>query len=413
MIIKLAPENPLNTNAGGTMNVTSGAPEVAPNQAPFQEKSMPESLKGQNVNLEEIESEVPNDVPKGEEAINKEGSEPVKVAKKDNNREEEVVAQPIAKSTIEKGKLSTLPETKKVEPVVPPIKAADTTTKVPEGQRDYSIFTPEEQKLVKAMNNQQFALVEKARKDVVAEKAKVAEQTAHIEKIRQGGLPDDWYNAQDSYMLHPDFRAAAQTQSKAAFEAEYYRNQLIAIEGGGKYRVINGYDKQGNPVFSEEFPATAEAKVNMSNFMQEAGRLANQYQGQMNQFAQGFNNYQKALYSKVDEIITSKFPWAKDPKDPRQERVTEFNNATPKEFHSHPSHKVAAHMWATIFDLAKQLDDANARAATGKTVAQIQAEVEPTVSSVASPDSGNTRSRGNGKFGPIKEFSLTDNVFAD
>lgn len=398
--------------AGGTMNVTPAAPDVSggrPSAAPFQmDGQMPDSLKNLTVDLGEIESEVPSTVPAEADSLNPEGV-----------KEATVVTQPattpvkpavaVTPPVLKPGELPKLPEIKQ------PVTVTPVTSTIPAkpGERDYSVFTEDEAKIAKKCPNEQFSLLYNSRKAERDATNKLTETSAKLAEREKGGIPGEWYNSPDAYLLHPDFQGIHANASKAQFEAEHYKQQAIAIENNQEWCIIKGYDNKGTPVFSEMYKPDASAKINVNNYMQTANQLAANHNAQMQQFAGGFKQYYTGLLNKVDTIVEQRWPWVKDAKDPRHVRAQEFDTATPKEFHNHPSHKVARLMWTTIFDLAKQVDDANARAATGKTVKEIQAEVEPTVNSTPSVSAGEMRRGAKGGKGAVTSFSVDDEVFKD
>lgn len=391
----LAPSKPAN----------AGNPNEVPTQ--FKEGKMPDSLKGQHISFDGSEPEITNE-PKKEVVKSADESKPDGEQDTADGLEfnKPIVKTPeqLAKEAPKKPELSKLPEIKTETTPEPAIK-----TTVPAGQRDYSIFTEAEKPLAKALNNQQFALLSATRQNEVKVKTELAEAKTKLDAIAKdpNAIPQEWHNHPEAYTLHPQFQAGYQVYQQAQFEADFYRQQLIKIENNEEFQTIRGYDKRtGQPVLSELQKPTANDKVNMQSFMSEATNIANTYKGELGKFQNGFKARYETAYNDVQRIVDERWPWHKDEKDPRQAKVKEFLSVVPPEFVNHPATRVAALMWQTIFDVAKQNDDLRAKLATGKTVQQIQSEVEPTVSSVASPG-GESRGKGNGKHpGKVATFDL-------
>lgn len=397
--------------ASSPASTPTSQPQTAtnPNNVPsqFKEGTMPSNMKGMQISFDGSDPDVSAVTPvKDDEAGVEFNKETQQTEAKETVPAKAKEQTPAAK---DKTKLAPFPEIKKE--VTPEVKSPtpEQTKEVPKGQRDYSIFTPEEQAVAKATSNQQFALIEKLKKDSIAtkEEAKVASTKLQELEANPNAIPKEWYNHPDAYVLHPQYQNAQILQNRAGFEAEHYKNQVIAIESGSDYVTVKGYNQSGNPVFSEPIKPDASAKVNCLNLMNTASTISQQYGGAISQLQQSFKNDYNNQLKVVEDIVADKWPWVKDTKDARHNTAKDFMNVMPQSFSTHPMTKVASLLYTTVFDLAKALDDARAQAATGKKVAEIQREVEPTVSSVASPDSGNTK-KGAGKNGkyPVAEFNL-------
>lgn len=375
-----------------TPEATEGATVVS--AAPPQEGAMPDSMKGKVISFDGSDPDVGNirEIIEQKE----DGTEITKpIAQPPTTKEAPVTEKAAAVAESKKeDKLPLLPEVKPLEPAK--VETTQTKKEIPKGERDYSIFSKEELPLVKATNNQQFALFESLKKDNAAKAVLVAEKEAKLKEIaaNPNAIPTEWYNHPEAYALHPQFREAYDTFNKAQFEANHYKEQLVAIEAGEDWRTIVGWNnKTGEPVFGEEQKADARAKINCQQYMTSAANIAQQYNAGLQNFQQNFRGHYEATNAKVQEIIKERWPWASDEKDPRQAQVREFIKHVPVEYASHPSTRVASLLWATVFDFAKVIDDLRAQLATGKTVKEIQSQVEPKLENATVPDEGVKKSQ--------------------
>ena len=390
-------------DGGGDRIVVSEKPATSErhpdNNPQFKEGSMPDSLKGQEIDFSGSEpdlkplsgdtTKIEDEVPAGDEAAQEFAQEKLK---KDE--------------PVKKGELPKLPEITPAEKKeVKPVDQQQTkpgekvVAEIPKGARDYSIFSPEEQKLFKATNNQTFAAIEALKKNELKLKADFESTTKKLSEIaaNPNAIPTDWYNSPDAYILHPEFQQTLGTLNKAQTEAQFYQQQLVAIESGEEFQVIRGYNsKTGEMVLSDPIKPTPQAKVGVADLMNKASNLASQYQAQANQFQNNFKQRYQQAVSYTEKVLEERWPWHKDPNDPRQLRVKEFYTAVPLEFQNHPCTRIAAHMWQTIFELADRIKQGEGKQAVAATVKKIQEEVEPAVSSVASPGGERTARRNSG-----------------
>lgn len=134
-----------------------------------------------------------------------------------------------------------------------------------------------------------------------------------LKKQVETGIPPSYLNHPDAFVLLPEYAQTTQVANKARFEANHYRQQLIAIKSDQPWRVIEGY-KNGQPVYSDPYKPTAEAEADILNAMQSANSAAYQAEEKVGKLQAGFKGeYDKSAKLIKDEVAKN-FPLLADEK---------------------------------------------------------------------------------------------------
>lgn len=199
---------------------------------------------------------------------------------------------------------------RKQEPVVP-------------AARDYSQFLPEDAEILKQLPNHVFDLA----KDRMAQHKRAYDEVAslrtELDRAKQGGLPDNYFNHPQAVTLLPEYQEAAELVSQADAEIGVYENALAAIETGQPYNWISKYDEQGNPVYRRiEPPRDAEgnalidgaAKAKIMRYMQATMSARENANGQIKQLSKGFGAKHQQAVNDLAVFQKQAFPLFEDPK---------------------------------------------------------------------------------------------------
>jgi hypothetical protein len=268
---------------------------------------------------------------------------------------EEEIKKPAEEPEVETEVEAEIPKTESTE-----------TTEVPEKpkSRDYSKYPEEIAKYLKKVNNWSFAGLSKYIGDLQeAKQSAETERDSFKSKIEENAkdYPSTFYEHENAYVVSPKFQEINQNLSRAQYEANHYREQLSLINAKKPWKIIEGYSKDGTPVFSPAYQPSEQAKLDITNAVLEANQLARTYQTEAGNFANSFATSYKQSVSDLTNKQAQFFDWVKDPKKESELKVkvggkevpikdlkTNFKGLLGPQFSSSPLTDVSANLFVAL-----------------------------------------------------------------
>lgn len=247
-------------------------------------------------------------------------------------------------------------------------------------RRDYSGFSAEEAAALKQMSNAGFQLASRALKE---------------NKELKAQRNDVFLQHPNAYMLAPEYGETQNLLARVDFEANHYKQQLMKLRRGEQWTVFQGFDKDGNPVFSEPMAATEEADIEISNALQmllgRAAESRNKLQTLQIDFSKRYNGSVEA----VNAERAKRFEWVADPAKleekidvggklgevPIKQIISDFKSIFPPHMHGSPLLDVSADLFVSLQILGARNRELESAVATEKKLKEHVAAAEPVLES--------------------------------
>lgn len=165
-----------------------------------------------------------------------------------------------------------------------------------------------DRKILSQMSKAARAIFIQRAKDLNALKAK------HEELAKQRGLPDSYLNHPEAYTLSPEYAENMQSLQTISNEEQYWEEQLLKVKANQEWVDLEGYDKDGNPIFSEPKPASPTAELVLSKRLNRASSMRDQYAKVVNDLKEGFKGRYESAVQNLNSYRAESFAWVKDPK---------------------------------------------------------------------------------------------------
>lgn len=189
------------------------------------------------------------------------------------------------------------------KPTETPAKPADPAEPVGHRTRDYSKFHPDDAAILRKLPNELFAKysVELPKLRAAAEKA--AELEKKVAETEAG--PKYLHEHPEAVILTPEYRNTVNDLQQTEFEANHYREQLLRIRRGEAWRIIEGFDKNGNPVYGPERPAPEGSQIDLQADIavtQAYNRLMTDADGLKTRLSSMVTNHSTRAKAVVEEV---------------------------------------------------------------------------------------------------------------
>ncbi len=262
--------------------------------------------------------------------------------------------------------------------------------KVPK-QRDYSIFSEEEQKLFKGTSNEVYEYLKNVLPKLKETESKYNEllnkqqqQSQPQQQPQQTqSKPTSFYDHPDAYLLSDEYRNTAMKYQMSNAEEQHWTEQLQRLRSGEtKLTDFLGYDDKGNPKFSEieiKPDMVSKAEVQLIKNIQAANYAKQNTLQELSKYTETHKKNYSDSISKIKEMENN-FLSMYNEKSPRYKDIQTFINNIPPAFHNDPLLSPMSKMYAMILDLidiAKKMKDN--QTASGNTN-DIKKKIQPSVS---------------------------------
>jgi len=386
---------PIQGNPGA--EVFKGSPSIPVQNTP----NVPENVKGTTFDIEGEDFNLKDDA-----------KEDLNVSKEFRKVDEKRVEKIESKKTL----IDKIDESNKLaskEQLESLVKEKDTgdkkTTRQPLPARDFSPFPDEVKEILKDTSRPSFDYITKVFKENAEIKAQKESLEAESKQIKENGVPATWYEHPEAWRLHPDAQYSTNRLSKLEAEENFWREQLTNITGGERYRMLQGWNQNGQLVVGDEIEPTEQARTDI--FL-KLGRYQSEKQNEavrLNNFAQSFQGKMNGFNTEAQKIIDTEWPWHKDEKAEGQKWVNEFKGVVPKELQSQLGFKVAGLLYASYKKSQEMLAEAVQGAKTEEIKGASTRLAEPSLRSpsVSGANKAATNRNGtNGAYSPPEEFNL-------
>lgn len=166
----------------------------------------------------------------------------------------------------------------------------NTGAKPPRVARDYSQFQEDERPLFEKMSNDSFNYI--APRWLEAQKVK-----AEYEKLKQDfenskGL--NFYEQEGAWRLNPEYSELSQRVAQADSEANFWAQQLEAIENGQKWCPLI-LDATGNVVVGPEQEPSPSARATVIRQMTQANTIKQRFESEVSNYERSFKDKHTAF----------------------------------------------------------------------------------------------------------------------
>lgn len=284
------------------------------------------------------------------------------------------------------------------EPITDGIKKISPPDKKVTGSQDtfdYSKYAPAEVELLKNMSRP-------AREHM----SKVMQENKELSKLKEF----NYLQHPHAYVLDPQFNEINNNLNKAKFEGDHWKQQLMLAKGGKKIRDIKGYDKQGNPVLSNEIDPTDEIEESIRLNMQRAHNIADNLNQEIQKYPSKYKNQIGNDLATINQERSQRFAWVADPKlldyevdfngkDTSLKNIKSgFINLFPQYMRNHIGVETAADIYIAMVCQSAELNSLKQNGHIEKIKEEEREKVEPS-SSVKPAKIATT-------VGDVKEFSM-------
>lgn len=337
-------------------------------------------------------------------------------------------AQPVAEEAAHEDDPDAVVDETETEVVKPEVKTKETpeeTTTDPEPEpeakdsaaplpknRDYTGLDEEVIKVLKGTNNHHYAKIRplldkyiaKAR-EAVDFKVKVAE---YEKALTERGTPPSWFDHPEAYTLTPEYQELSGRYDKINFESQHIKEQLLALKNGQEIRMIRGYDKAGNPVYTAPMKPTNEDEINLTSLLHQYSAADAEMRTKVGGLQATFKQQHTMATQQIDQGLRQHIDKLIPELKPTKEEEQALIGVIPAAFRDHPAiTKLAAPMYSIILRqarmLAKMIEEKNtaARVKNDATEAGVNTRVLPKNGNSPAPrNGGGTVKLSNGKRVP-------------
>jgi len=266
--------------------------------------------------------------------------------------------------------------------------------KVPK-QRDYSVFSEEEQKLFKGTSNEVYEYLknilpklketESKYQELLSKQQETQQQSQQKSQQQTQSKPTSFYDHPEAYLLSEEYRNTAIKGQMYDAEERHWTEQLQRLRSGEtKLTDFIGYDEKGNPKFSEieiKPDMVSKAEVQLIKNIQAATYAKQNAFQELSKYTETHKKNYSDSISKIKEMENN-FLSMYNEKSPRYKDIQTFINNIPPAFHNDPLLSPMSKMYAMILDLidiAKKMKDNPNNTTTGN-ANDIKKKLQPSVS---------------------------------
>lgn len=356
---------------------------------------VPESVKNQTFSVEDFETE---QLPTHSKSADEEKTEKQKTTI-DNTTEEPISkenksAEDVDKEAVEKEKKKETEEiaetTDKEEKKLPSF------IKAPAGKEQKTVTTTKSDKQSQAPNKitrdysghtaDEIAVFKKMSDDAYVFTKKLINQNKELQNQTQ----TNYFQDENAYTLHPEFR---KTQTDAHFyskEAEYLRQQLINIKQGKPWHPLIKWDDNGNPVIGAERQPSEGDEEAVRMAMSQCINAVQQSKTKLAEFPIHYKNRIAQDMVAIDNECKKQFIWEANPEyleysvDMGEKMMTfkeirdEFIGLFPPYMRSHPAARVAGNMMIALRIANGEIEELKNSLSSNAVKVQEKQRVEPT-----------------------------------
>ncbi len=311
------------------------------------------------------------------------------------------VVEPTVEPVVKPAEVKPTLEVKPVDSKLPAITLKQPAKVDPATQPEYAGLNDDEVRIFKAMSNDAKKMLRPIYDEHKTQKATIKDLESKLATAPKlvDGVPLNYMEHQEAYTLTPNYKAAIKQHQLAAFENEHWGKQLANIEAGKPAKTLSYNPDTGKYSYGEDLAPTPETKAAIIGQMNSTQQWKMSVAQQANQIAANHGaEYQKAVQfaKKVEDDF---FPFfAKDDHE-YVPLIKQVVGSLPEVYRNHPLATIIGKSYAVVTELQKQLNDANAKLASGGNGSQ------PSDAAKAGPNSQQTNSA---VAAPVRSGEPTD-----
>lgn len=171
---------------------------------------------------------------------------------------------------------------------------------LPNGNKafDYTGYTGDEQKVLKAMSNES--------RDFTVNLIKKAKEL----ESKAGGI---YLQHPNAYTLDPQYQQLSAQENLARKEAAFYSNQLELIKDGKEGRVLKEWDANGNPVLGDVLKPTSQIEEGLRQAITQCVQVGQNFSSQRQHYPQRYNQQINNDMQAINGERARRFEWVKNP----------------------------------------------------------------------------------------------------
>lgn len=232
-------------------------------------------------------------------------------------------------------------------------------------RRDYSAFDAEEQKILKNLKNDHFAVLSKKLQEHKQVAAKVADLEGKLKVAQQTleskGIPTNWYDHPEAYVLAPEFQEINTQHEKVTSEQDFYQQQLINVKDGKPWHKIQGYNQDGSPRFSAPIDPSNAAEVGLSNLLHKYSAEESRLKARAEGIQQGFKQQHSGAVTSVNTFLDDRIKALREEVRPGDQEYSVFTKTLPPQLQGNALVPAMSKMYGIIIKqaqyMAKLLED--------------------------------------------------------
>ncbi len=309
-----------------TEDLVKGNQETATNRA-----------DGNNINLDEFLSPQPNDKPQPKQDRIPTTKSDVERDNEEDEEDEEVEAVKAEGEELEEDSI-------KDKDVEKDEKIHGNTKK------DFTGLTASQVKICKKLDNVRFSRAAtefRALNEAVNKSVQLAQELETQKKmLTEGGIPNQWYEHPEAYQLSKEFKDLSATYARQDAVEQFYEQQLLNVKAANDFFVIQGWDAQGNPIYSAAQKASNQAEIFLQRELAKASQLKIQLESRSENLSQSFRQQHQQASESVNREVQSYIDRLDKNLKFEEKDVEVLVNALPKMYRDHPLAKQFARMGA-------------------------------------------------------------------
>lgn len=276
-------------------------------------------------------------------------------------------------------KLGEKPEAVKTEKVVEVVKPAATA-------RDFTGIDEAHIPAFKNMSKEAFAEIKPLYLERKQLEVKVKELDAQLKVKPKSGLPEQYYEHPDAYVLDPQYNKAQQLAQELDLEKNFYKEQLAALKEGELISDLSWDEKQGYTK-SQPRKATKQDEANLIDMIQDANIKKSQVVKSIVEQKNGFKQRHQQAATSVKKAEADFFPFYEDkngkPYQAHKSLIDQAIAALPSEYKNHPLAQLIGKSYAFVKWLDTEKSRLEKQIKTGAAVKEDQRKAGPTGSTVS------------------------------
>lgn len=234
-------------------------------------------------------------------------------------------------------------------------------------KRDYSKFTEEDQALLRKLPNSIYDKLKVRLQDIYEKEntlKELQEKVVEYQKIAEGkGVPENWHESPDAYTLTPEYRSISDQFDKVAFEEDHWRQQLTNVKSGQPITPLQGYDKDGNPVYGAQIESQPQHEVALLSYLQNSALKKQQLQQEATAIQTNFINGYKQAHAFID-VAKNKFNALPKDLQPKKEHIDSFMSQIPAAYKNNPAMQLAAAIYSVAVNQEAMIKALRANSST-------------------------------------------------